>query len=64
MRTKDMKISIEIIKKRKVTIELEFNAPKTKKNLKRPRTTPLLRLCTFTMKKDDIYKLILWFLRC
>ena len=29
-----MKISIEIIKKRKLTIKLEFNAPKTKKNMK------------------------------
>ena len=29
-----MKISIEIIKKRKLTKELEFNAPKTKKNPK------------------------------
>ena len=34
MTTKDIKISIEIIKKRKLTIELEFNAPKTKKNSK------------------------------
>ena len=32
--TKDMKISIEIIKKRKLTIKLEFNDPKTKKNTK------------------------------
>ena len=34
MRTKHMKISIEIIKKHKLKIELEFNAPKTKKNSK------------------------------
>ena len=34
MTTKDMKISIEIIKKCKLTIELEFNAPKMKKNSK------------------------------
>ena len=34
MTTKDIKISIEFIKKRKLTIELEFNAPKTKKNSK------------------------------
>ena len=34
MTIKDMKISIEIIKKHKLTIELEFNAPKKKKNSK------------------------------
>ena len=34
MTTKDIKISIEIIKKHKLTIELEFNTPKTKKNSK------------------------------
>ena len=45
MRTKDMKISIEIIKKHKLTKELEFNALKTKKNPKTskndaPSTSP------------------------
>ena len=59
-----MKISIEIIKKCKLTMELEFSTPKTKKNSKTTKNGAPARLCPFTMNKDDIYKLILGFQYC
>ena len=37
---------------------------KPRKTRKRPRTVPPTRLRTFTMKKDDIYNLILGFQYC
>ena len=64
MTTKYMKISIEIIKKRKLTIELEFNAPKMKKNSKMTKNGTPGAFPPFIMKKDDIYKLILGFQHC
>ena len=64
MKTKDMKISIEIIKKRKLTKELEFNIPKTKKNWKTSKNGAPGPSPSIYKRKGDIYKLILGFQLC
>jgi hypothetical protein len=62
MITTDMIKSIEIIEKLKLTKKSEVPRSKNQEKLKKgPRTAPQARLRTFTMKKDDIYKLILGF---